>query len=227
MERMVIMDMGKKYLAKGMAVALAVVMALSTFAPMPAYAASKKMAVEVKSPKKGVKLSGTKLAVHVKKPVRLVVKYGGRDVSAKASYESSKPGVVSVSKNGRLSVKKNGRAAVTVKYKGTAKKVTVTVSKHKWKAHKASKVINGIRYRCGCGEMLRDIEEKYCKECQVSYVFGYLGLCQCKRMEHYDNCTSEKPYKQVKCKKKVKYTDYYQCSCGMRKAGEPEPKDEY
>lgn len=50
--------------------ALAVVIALSAFAPMPAYAASKKVAVEIKSPKADVKLSGTKLAVHVKKPFR-------------------------------------------------------------------------------------------------------------------------------------------------------------
>lgn len=218
----------KKYWLKGITIMLALVMALSSFAaPMPAQAAAKKITVEVKSPKKGVKLSGSKLNAHVKKAVQLTVKYGSKDVSAKASYKSSNPAVVSVGKGGKLAVKKDGKAVVTVSYKGTSKKLNVTVGKHSWKAHKAVKTINHLRLRCGCGKLLPEIEEKDCPICRRTYVWGYMGLCQCKLMAHVDNCDSTLPATRVRTKKKVKYIDYYQCSCGMKKKGEPEPKDEY
>ena len=74
--------------------ALAVVIALSAFAPMPAYAASKKVAVEIKSPKAGVKLSGTKLAVHVKHTVPLRVR---RDAAGdRGKILQGMPGVLCV-----------------------------------------------------------------------------------------------------------------------------------
>lgn len=207
---------------------LALVLALSAFAPVPAYAAAKKVTVEVESPKKGVGLSGARLDAHVKGAVRLTVRYGGKDVSAKASYKSSRPGVISVGKGGRLSVKKGGKATVTVSYKGVSEKLKVTVGKHRWKAHRAYKTINYIRYRCACGTLLPEVEEKNCPECRRTYVWGLYGFCQCKKMAHLDSCKDGyKPQIKVKTKKKVKYTDYYRCSCGMKKAGEPEPKDEY
>lgn len=223
------MEKRKSWL-KSIVVMLAFTLVLSSFAaPMPAQAAAKKVAVEVKSPKKGVKLSGSKLNAHVKKAVQLTVKYGSKDVSAKASYKSSNPAVVSIGKGGKLAVKKNGKAVVTVKYKGTSKKLNVTVGGHSWKAHKAVKTINHLRIRCGCGKLLPEIEEKDCLQCRKTYVWGYLGLCQCKQMAHIDNCDKafDKPHVKVKTKKKVKYIDYYKCSCGMKKAGEQEPKDEY
>ena len=53
--------------------AAALVMAVSTFAPTPVQAAGK-MTVKVASPKKGVKLSGTKLNVYTKTSVQMNVK---------------------------------------------------------------------------------------------------------------------------------------------------------
>lgn len=116
---------------KSVAFVLAFTLVLSSFAaPMPAQAAAKKVTVEIKSPKKGVKLSGSKLNAHVKKTVQLTVKYGSKDVSAKASYKSSNPAVISVGKGGKLAARKDGRAVVTVAYKGTSKKLNITVGKH-------------------------------------------------------------------------------------------------
>ena len=61
-----------------------------TAAPvLPSQAASKKVTVSVKSPKKGVKLSGSKLTIHKKGKVVLTVKSGKSNVTKKATVKSS------------------------------------------------------------------------------------------------------------------------------------------
>ena len=93
----------RNYWLKGAAFALALIMAIPVLPAMPAQAASKKMTVAVKSPKSGVKLSGSKLAIHNKKAVQLTVKSGRSNVTAKASLKSNSPKVISV--RGAISTK--------------------------------------------------------------------------------------------------------------------------
>lgn len=88
---------------KGAALALALVMAIPVIPAVPAQAAAKKVTVSVKSPKSGVKLSGSKLTIHGKKAVRLTVKSGKSNITSKASLKSSSPKVISV--RGAISTK--------------------------------------------------------------------------------------------------------------------------
>lgn len=228
----------KKHWLKGLAMAAALVMAVSTFAPTPVQAAGK-MTVKVASPKKGVKLSGTKLNVYTKTSVQMNVKapvtktekkivrwrleFGqykwvpvykkvektvNADVTAKATYKTSNRKVVSVSKKGKVTAKRSGTATLTVKYKGTVKKLRVTVSlnhKHNWKAHKKTKTVVYWRWRCHCGVINPSPEHS------INHIYN--GEMTNKYSEDYEE--------------KVTYTDYYYCECGAKKAGEPEPKGDY
>ena len=89
---------------KGAALALALAMAIPVVPAVPAQAAAKKVTVSVKSPKSGVKLSGSKLTIHGKKAVRLTVKSGKSNITSKASLKSSSPKVISVG-GGAISTK--------------------------------------------------------------------------------------------------------------------------
>ncbi len=100
------MEKKRNYWLKGTALALALMMAIPVLPAMPAQAATKKLTVSVKSPKSGVKLSGSKLTVHGKKEIRLTVKSGKSVVTSKATCRSSSPKVVAVSKGGEISTKK-------------------------------------------------------------------------------------------------------------------------
>lgn len=210
------------------ALALVMVMALATPAPAANAAAKAKMTVKVTSPKKNVKLTGALLTVHGKKSVRLNVKCGGRNVTAKAKYKSSNTRVVSV-KKGKLTVKKNGGAVITVKCNGVTKKFKVVAGNHSWKAHKKTKTVKRNVMRCNCGIILSDLDEqKYCEKCVKECIQPKNGyICYCKSNEHTinhvlngepSNCYSDYDTK------KVTYTDYYHCTCGAKKAGETEPK---
>ena len=215
----------RNYWLKGAAFALALIMAIPVLPAMPAQAASKKMTVAVKSPKSGVKLSGSKLAIHNKKAVQLTVKSGRSNVTAKASLKSSSPKVISV-RGGQLVPKKNGKATVTVKYKGTAKKLNITVGGHSWKAHKKTKTIDISGIKCVCGKVVT-LEKKDCERCKKYSYCGKNGWCCCKQSEHTRNhILKGEPsnYYLISVPKKVKYIDYYKCSCGAKKKGEAEPK---
>ena len=210
---------------KGAALALALAMAIPVVPAVPAQAAAKKVTVSVKSPKSGVKRSGSKLTIHGKKAVRLTVKSGKSNITSKASLKSSSPKVISV--GGQLVPKKNGKATVTVKYKGISKKLNITVAGHSWKAHKKTKTVNMLGMKCNCGKVILD-EKKYCEECSKysAYCRTY-GYCCCKAAEHTRNhILKGEPsnYQNISVPKKVKYIDYYQCSCGAKKKGEIEPK---
>lgn len=224
---MIFMEKKRNYWLKGAALALALMMAIPVLPAMPAQAATKKLTVSVKSPKSGVKLSGSKLTVHGKKEIRLTVKSGKSVVTSKATCRSSSPKVVAVSKGGELVPKKNGKATVTVKYKGSAKKLSVTVSGHSWKAHKKTKTVNMPGIKCVCGKVVLS-EKKYCEECSKhSAICRTYGYCFCKESEHTTNhILKGEPsnYQNIFVPKKVKYIDYYQCSCGAKKKGEAEPK---
>lgn len=192
------------------ALALVMVMALATPAPAANAAAKAKMTVKVTSPKKNVKLTGALLTVHGKKSVRLNVKCGGRNVTAKAKYKSSNTRVVSV-KKGKLTVKKNGGAVITVKCNGVTKKFKVVAGNHSWKAHKKTKTVKVYYERCNCGaKFYGDDSKEKLREHSMNHL----------RNGEWDNWWCE--YEN----KKVTYIDYYHCTCGARKAGEPEPKDE-
>ncbi|EOS43362.1 hypothetical protein C810_03850 [Lachnospiraceae bacterium A2] len=197
----------KKHWLKGLAMAVALVMAVSASVPTPVHAAGK-MTLKVESPKKGVKLSGSKLKLHVKKSTQLQVRYNGKAVTTKAKYKSSNPKVVSVNRNGRLAVKKNGMATLTVKYKGMSKKLKVTVGGHNWKAHKKTKTVVYTRLRCNCGADLCTMSEDEMDEHMINHILN----------GEMTNCWPE-DYEE-----KVTYTDYYYCECGAKKAGEPEPR---
>lgn len=232
----------KKHWLKGLAMAVALVMAVSASTPTPVQAAAKKMTLKVASPKKGVKLSGTKLNVYTKTPVQMNVKapvtktekkivrwrldFGqykwvpvyekvkktvNADVTAKATYKTSNRKVVSVSKKGKITARKNGTATLTVKYKGTVKKLKVTVSlnhKHNWKAHKKTKTVTYTRWRCHCGADLSTMSDEERREHSRNHILN--GEMTNHWGEDY--------------KEKVTYIDYYYCECGAKKAGEPEPK---
>ena len=220
------MEKKRNYWLKGAALALALMMAIPVLPAMPAQAATKKLTVSVKSPKSGVKLSGSKLTVHGKKEIRLTVKSGKSVVTSKATCRSSSPKVVAVSKGGELVPKKNGKATVTVKYKGSAKKLSVTVSGHSWKAHKKTKTIDISGIKCVCGKVIT-LEKKDCERCKKYSYCGKNGWCCCKQSEHTRNhILKGEPsnYYLTSVPKKVKYIDYYQCNCGAKKKGETEPK---
>lgn len=197
----------KKYWLKGLAMAVALVMAMSASVPTPVHAAGK-MTLKVESPKKGVKLSGSKLKLHVKKSTQLQVRYNGKAVTTKVKYKSSNPKVVSVNRKGRLAVKRNGTATLTVKYKGMSKKLKVTVGGHNWKAHKKTKTVVYTRWRCNCGADLSVMSEDERDEHLMEHVRNG------KMMNYWGEDYEEK----------VTYTDYYYCECGAKKAGEPEPR---
>lgn len=197
----------KKHWLKGLAMAVALVMAVSASVPTPVHAAGK-MTLKVESPKKGVKLSGSKLKLHVKKSTQLQVRYNGKAVTTKAKYKSSNPKVVSVNRKGRLAVKKNGTATLTVKYKGMSKKLKVTVGGHNWKAHKKTKTVTCSVWRCQCGVDLCTMSEEEIREHRINHILN----------GEMTNCWPE-DYEE-----KVTYTDYYYCECGAKKAGEPEPR---
>ena len=127
---------------------------------------------------------------------------------------------------GQLVPKKNGKATVTVKYKGTAKKLNITVGGHSWKAHKKTKIVNLPGIRCVCGKVI-PLEKKDCAYCKKYTTCGKNGWCCCKQSEHTKNhILNEEPsnYYLMTVKQKVKYIDYYKCSCGAKKKGEAEPK---
>ena len=197
----------KKHWLKGLAMAVALVMAVSASVPTPVHAAGK-MTLKVESPKKGVKLSGSKLKLHVKKSTQLQMRYNGKAVTTKVKYKSSNPKVVSVNRKGRLAVKKNGTATLTVKYKGMSKKLKVTVGGHNWKAHKKTKTVVYTRLRCQCGVDLCTMSEEEIDEHMINHILN----------GEMTNCWPE-DYEE-----KVTYTDYYYCECGAKKAGEPEPR---
>ncbi len=210
----------KRNWAKGVAAALMAAIVLSTANPMPAMAAGK-MTVDVKTPKKNVKATAKKIVIHTKSPVQLKVKYAGKDVTRKATYKAN--GKAIRVKNGKITAKKNGTAALTVKYKGMAKKFNIVMSNHNWKAHKKTKTVTKTIARCNCGANLTDlVEKKYCKECQETCIGAKEnGLCYCKEIEHSmnhilngepDNWWSET------IEEKVSYVDCYTCACGAKKA---------
>lgn len=74
---------------RGVALAVALSLAATAAPVLPSQAASKKVTVSVKSPKKGVKLSGSKLTIHKKGKVVLTVKSGKSNVTKKATVKSS------------------------------------------------------------------------------------------------------------------------------------------
>ncbi len=196
----------KKNWLRGIAMALTLAITLAGTAPsMPAQAAAKNITIKVKSPKTGAKLKGTKLTVHGKKTVQLTVKQGAKTVTNKATYKSANKKVITVSKNGKLTVKRNGKAAVTVKYGGRTKKLNITVAGHNWKAHKKVKKVWASYVICNCGEILTEqnheshMTNHLLNGEQNNYFYKY----------HILN---------------VKYTDYYVCSCGAKKKGQPEPE---
>ena len=202
----------KKNWLRGMAMALTLAITLAGTAPsMPAQAAAKNITIKVNSPKKGAKLAKTKLTVHGKTAVQLKVNQGAKNVTAKAKYKSSNGKVVSVNRKGRITVKKNGTATLTVKYGGKTKKLNITVAGHNWKAHKKVKKVWALRYRCACGadrSAMTDEEDKA------------HSIMHCETQTD-GNCWSE--YYTLN----VKYTDYYTCSCGTKKKGQPEPENEH
>ena len=224
---MIIMMTKKKNWFRGIAVALAIMVAAPAVPAMPAQAATKKLTVTVKSPKKGAKLAGTKLAVHGKKTVQLTVKSGKSNVTAKATYKTNNKKVASVNKRGVVTVKGKGRATITVKYKGMVKKFSLTSAGHTWKAHKKTVTVEVPGFECVCGAIIPK-EKKYCQTCvDNNYMCVKQGYCCCKKVEHsYNHIINgeESNYWYVDVKQKVTYVDYYQCSCGERKAGEPKPE---
>lgn len=210
------------------ALALVMIMALASPAPAADAAGKAKLNVRVTSPKKNVKMKGLKLTVHGKKNVQLNVKYGGRDVTAKAKYKSTNPKAVSV-KKGKVTIRKAGNAVITVKYGGAAKKLRVAAGSHKWKAHKKTKTVSYNVSICNCGMILSDLcEVKYCEECMKHcYQPKDSCICSCKAKQHSINhVRNGEPSNQwLETRyKDVTYVDYYYCDCGAKKAGEPEPK---
>lgn len=228
-------------LLRGMALAMALIVMMAGTAPMQTQAAARKITVKVKSPKTGADLYKNKLVILGKKKTQLSVKcittkkvkriasmveVDGKiqpwyvmdeksataDVTSKAAYRSSKPKVVSVNKKGKLTVKSYGSATITVKYKGMSKKLKVTVKKnhkHSWKAHSKVKKVLAMRTRCACGA-LRD------------------GMSYEEEYEHdlmHAETHTDGNYWWEQYPLNVKYIDYYICSCGARKKGQPEPKD--
>lgn len=181
--------------------------------------------------KTGWKL-GIKDGQLVQVPVyKKVKKTTSGDVTAKAKYKSSNKKAVSVDKKGKVTIKKNGNAVITVKYGGAAKKLKVASGSHKWKAHKKTKTVGYYVNVCNCGVVLSDLEEhKYCEECVKRCVQPKTGgpICHCKARKHsFDHLNKGEPsnnWEEIRYKK-VTYVDYYYCDCGVKKAGEPEPKD--
>ncbi len=202
----------KKNWLRGMAMALTLAITLAGTAPsMPAQAAAKNITIKVNSPKKGAKLAKTKLTVHGKTAVQLKVNQGAKNVTAKAKYKSSNGKVVSVNRKGRITVKKNGTATLTVKYGGRTKKLNITVAGHNWKAHKKVKKVWALRSRCACGA----------DRSAMSYKENYEH-----DLMHCDTHTAGN-YHDEYYTLNVKYTDYYTCSCGTKKKGQPEPENEH
>lgn len=218
----------KRICVKNLVFILMLLMTVSITAPLPAQAASKKVEVNVKSPKKGYVLRKAALKLHTKKPVQLTVKQNGKNVTAKASYKSTDNRVLQVNRKGKVTVKAQGTATVIVKYGRTKKVLNVRVAKHNWKPHKKTvKVRKGVHY-CSCGATLPDAEKKDCDICKKNERVPY-GYCVCKRLAHRDRHlrNGEKTYFLYGYEyQKVKYIDHYTCECGMTKAGEPKPKDE-
>ncbi len=218
----------KRICTKSLAFALALLMAVSITAPVPAQAASKKLEVKVKSPKKGYTLRKATLRLHTKKPVQLTVRQNGKNVTAKASYKSMDNRVLQVNRKGKVTVKAQGTATVIVKYGKTKKALNVRVAKHNWKPRKKTvKVRKGVIY-CSCGATLPENEKKDCDICKKNEHVGY-GYCCCKLLAHINQhiTNNEKTERWYGYKyQKVKYIDHYTCECGMTKAGEPKPKDE-
>ena len=205
---------------RGVALAVALSLAATAAPVLPSQAASKKVTVSVKSPKKGVKLSGSKLTIHKKGKVVLTVKSGKSNVTKKATVKSSNKKVLMFGGGGTVIPKKNGKTNLTVSYKGAKKKLSVTVAGHSWKAHKATKTVNIPGIKCVCGKVI-SFEKKYCEKCSNrSAICKKYGYCGCKEMEHTKNhILNDEPnnYQNIFVPQKVKYIDYYLCGCGEKK----------
>lgn len=204
---------------RGVALAVALSLAATAAPVLPSQAASKKVTVSVKSPKKGAKLSGSKLTIHKKGKVVLTVKSGKSNVTKKATVKSSNKNVLMFGGGGTVIPKKNGKTNLTVSYKGAKKKLSVTVAGHSWKAHKATKTIKVSGRKCICGKTIL-LEKKDCETCKKYCSYGKNGWCGCKGMNHtVSHIMNKEPsnYYLVSVKKKVKYIDYYLCACGEKK----------
>ncbi len=220
----------KRIWTKSLAFALALLMAVSMAVPMPAQAASKKVEVKVKSPKKGYTLRKATLKLHTKKPVQLIVRQNGKNVTAKASYKSTNNRVLQVNRKGKVTVKAQGTATVIVKYGKTKKTLNVQVVKHNWKPHKKTVTVRKWVTRCNCGAIMPEYEKKDCDICKKNnYMCADNGYCCCKQkahtMQHLLNGENTNYWFGYEYPK-VKYVDHYTCECGMTKAGEPKPRDD-
>lgn len=192
----------KERLKRSIIITLAMVMMVTLTMPTAASAATKKTLTVMM---KNTKITKNKIGMEPKKTSRLTVKYGGKTVTAKATYKSSNKKVVSVAKGGKLTAKKNGTATITAKYKGLTKKLKVTVHAHQWKAHYATKTVKETVIKCNCGATFDVGSEKGLKE-------------------HYDHSLAHvlageddgRWFETVE--KEVKYIDYYHCDCGAKKA---------
>lgn len=187
---------------------------------MPVQAASKKIDIRISQATESVTFSNKKLIVHTKGRVQLIVNMGGENIAKKATYKSNKPNIVSVDKNGRLKAKKNGNATITVKYNGVVKKLKITAGKHKWKAVKRTKKIRDCMTTCNyCGATFQTYSLK-----KVNGLWSHVRNDR----EHYEEHIRKGEPAGVTDKlyyKKVTYIHHYECTCGDRKAGDPEPQD--
>lgn len=189
----------KERLKRSIIITLAMVMMVTLTMPTAASAATKKTLTVMM---KNTKITKNKIGMEPKKTSRLTVKYGGKTVTAKATYKSSNKKVVSVAKGGKLTAKKNGTATITAKYKGLTKKLKVTVHAHQWKAHYATKTVKETVIKCNCGATF-DVGDS---EGQYNHTLAHLIAGE------WDNCWFET------VEKEVKYIDYYHCDCGAKKA---------
>lgn len=236
---------------KGMAMALMLVMAVTgTAAPMRVQAASKKVvsrdiAVKIKNFKDSLYL-GKKLTITRKKKIQLSVNidkkmadpymvYGfsnkddidtdiyvrikGTDtyykcktvyenITSRATYKSSRPKVISVDRRGRLTAKSYGSATLTIRYGKLSKKLKVTVEKnhkHNYKPRWKTRAVMAY------GEV--------CNRCKgFAYDLKYHTYNHLIRNEFGSNWWIG--YYLIN----VKYINYYECNCGLKKTGQPKPK---
>lgn len=189
----------KEKMKRSIVIALAMILAAALATPATASAATKKsLTLTVKN----AAVTKDRTGMEPRKTGRLTVKYGGKTVTAKATYKSSNRKVVSVAKGGKLTAKKNGTATITAKYKGLTKKLKVTVHAHQWKAHYATKTVKETVIKCNCGATF-DVGDS---EGQYNHTLAHLIAGE------WDNCWSET------VEKEVKYIDCYHCDCGAKKA---------
>lgn len=194
----------KKTLKRGFALMLVAIVLATSLTPVTASAATKKsLTVTMKN----VKITKNKTGIEPKRTSQLTVKYGGRNLTSKATYRSSNKKVLSVTKNGKLTAKKNGSATLTVAYKGMTQKLNVKVHNHSWKKHYATKTVKETVIACNCGAIFYTATEEGKKE--YYYHAGNHLLAGENDTWHSDTV-----------EKKVKYIDYYYCTCGARKEAE-------